>query len=149
MQKREPFCHIEETKLKTQDRKTTPRQFGIVVVATVLSLVIAGCTTTTGGNSALNSKAFDTYQSRSAKSTLASNRKKLVACVTQIAAYQRLNNLAHDITQIEATCSAYETKYRASIMANVRSAWQSDRTVMINSANAATRSLYKLVLERF
>ncbi|HAT86943.1 MAG TPA: hypothetical protein DCS30_13960 [Rhizobiales bacterium] len=121
----------------------------IVSKSLLLCCLVAGlaaCQSTSGGQPQLNSAALGQFKSANAKQSLAVNRKKLVACVMQAAASQKLKSGKIDSEAVSAACAKFETPYRASVMANVRKHWQSKQSVLINTANTSTRNLYSAAL---
>jgi hypothetical protein len=119
------------------------------VFATIMLVgmtVISGCVSA-GGNPELNDVAIQLRKQPTAKAMLVKRDKDLQSCIVVAALYLIDHGKDINIKFISRVCERYETSYRASVMANVREEWQSDSTVLINTANTATENLYNIALK--
>ncbi|WP_338608565.1 hypothetical protein V6617_01305 [Pelagibacterium nitratireducens] len=116
-------------------------------LAAIAITALAACSST-GGNASLNVQAISNYTTTSASSSLDANRSRLGACIAQQAAKQGLEGKSLDSRTIAESCELYEVAYRTSVMAHVRPEWRRPE-VLNNTANTATRNLYRTILELF
>lgn len=108
---------------------------------------ISGCVSGEG-NPSLNEGAMKIKKnSPTAQAMLVKRDKDLQSCVIVAALYlidhgKKINN-----DFISRICEKYEISYRASVMASVRPEWQGIDSVLINTANTATKNLYETALK--
>ncbi len=119
------------------------------VVAIISMTLISGCVSNSG-NHALNSRAFELRNAFKGSDSLKQADLKLQACIVgSFLFHLELGIEQPKISTIEYACEKQEIEYRAAVMAQVRPAWQSEKNVLINTANTATSNVYKTALERF
>lgn len=116
------------------------------VILLVSMAAISGCVTATG-NPELNDRARDLRLSSDFEDDLQTTDRQLQACIIYSFLLQEERGLEPRESIIRFACEAQETNYRAAVMSGVRDEWQSQASVLNNTANTATDNVYQTTIK--
>lgn len=113
----------------------------------VAMTAISACVETVSSSPQVNDRARAVQSSEEFVADLESVDRQLQACIIYSYLLQEERGLEPRESVIRFACEEQEIAYRAAVMDGVRKEWQSQTSVLNNTANAATNTIYRSTIK--